>query len=285
MSVRVEATVVEQLLTLLRTYLPAETTAVNATRKAKLVSTARTSITLADPGRFVWSTTTKGASDYSTLLAPGVWAVADLVALINAEQSIAAEDERGRLVLTSPTAPAVGVESVVSFLGGTSLTEGPLTALGWDSSGQTDVRSALAGPGWAGVMDGYPQVLDPLAMQPGAFIVVVGDRTAKPVSPDIRVDQYEVTVDLTIWRAEAASLLHRNREPIHAALQAVRQVLFTDVGRYVDGQAVGILRVRETRSRVEATPLRSKDAPNRLLDLATMQLVVTIHERPSSTFS
>ncbi len=297
MSVIVESLVVDGLLKMLRQRLANEVRAVNLERKASIACPRKTPLTIASSGKSiswnVWSREEADARTRTVELDVQEYTMAALVDLINETEFAAtgvnpasivvAPDLAERLTLTAAVAPVHlpdPADSVCAFFPADGYV---IAELGLDLGGQSEVRTPLRAPTWQAVMDGYPLQLDPNALQPGGLCIIFGDVTTKPVSQDIRRDLYEVTVDLTVWRAEPDSLLHRNREPMRAALRAVRQVLFTDFGRYLEAGVDGVQRVRETRSRIAGVPLRSSDAPNALLDLAEIQFVVTVHARPSST--
>ncbi len=199
----------------------------------------------------------------------------------------ASADSADRLTITSPTAPSTTVPSAVKLRGGINATDCN-TAFGWDKGGEKVANTAIIAPASRGVLDGWPQVPDfgPTSAIGTPIVIVIGDRDSKPVTPDPRRDEYVVTLDLTVMRAEGLGLVHRNREPISAALRCVREVLLQDAGRQLGRASVGdIMFVGEKSARIAAKPFSfgNSNSPNPLFDVAVMLLEVRVFERPGAT--
>lgn len=289
MAFAIESKVIESLIDLLRRYLGVEVASLNAIRQAVIKCPVTSPITLVASSTLTWNCLTNDAGTAkSASFSAGPLAMSDIAAAINAAEdpeTPASVDSQGRLVLASINGAIVGLVSAVCIYNPNGTGTEILTKLGLDIGGHRQVCTPLQAPTWKGVMDGYPMSLDPSALRPGGMIVVLGTVDSKPVRPEVKADLYEVTINLSIWRSEPASQLHRNREPMRACLEAVRRVFGTDTGRYLERPDLGVIRVRELKSRIEPAPLRSKDvdAPHDLLDLAEITLAFTVFERPAAT--
>ena len=139
-----------------------------------------------------------------------------------------------------------------------------------------------------GIMDGWPVTPDfgPPSLIGSPLGVVIGDRSTVPVRPDVRRDEYVVTLTLTVMRLEGAGQTHRSREPIQAALRCVREVVLQDAGRQLGRAGQGdIMLVTERAARIDGRPFAfgSNESPGPLFDVAVLLLDVRVFERPGAT--
>lgn len=286
MSIYPEAIAARALRDWLLLKLPAEVSSLNATRFAVVKAPAAGPYTIPAAASLKVSVTDKAGTTTTIALTSGSRSAAQLATEINLTvASLAAADDDGRLVLTSTVAPSGTTPSVMAV--GADDT-GANAALGWDVSGEWDVRTALAAPTPKGVCDGMPLqgYFDPAACGGGRILVTIGDREAVPVQPSTRRDQYAVTLDVGVFRVEPLQQVHRTREGIQAALQCVREVLLSVSGRQLGRAGVGdIVVVLEKSCRVagRALQFRASDgnAVSPIFDAANLKLLVQVHGRPT----
>lgn len=284
MAVKAEYLAVQKLRELLLLALPARVATINLTRAAVLRTPWAGPFVIPALAVLKVSTTQIGAATTSISIASGDKTTAQLVTIINAVvPGLASVDDLDRLVLTSPTAPTAGTASIMSVAADTT---GVNAILGWSTSGDHDLRTALAAPGPKSVMDGEPLIPDADLFPEGGVVVLFDERRSTPRSQNVRDDTYVVDLDLVIFRIEPQQATHRNREPIHAALQAVRECILTDAGRYASAPpntSTAILKVIERSARIGASPIPLAKGLNALADIAELKLSVLVFERPDAT--
>ncbi len=268
--------------------LPAKVTEVNATRAATLRAPRAGPYTIPASSTLGLSVTGSDASFTAFNVTAGSRTTAQMVTEINTAMggTPASADVDDRLLITSAVTPSTTVPSAVKLRGTT--TTDCNTAFGWDKGGEKEVRTALIAPASRGVMDGWPLVLDfgPQSAIGSPICCVVGDSSSAPVRPDVRRDEYVVTLDLTVMRMEGLGLVHRNREPILQSLRCVREVLLQDAGRQLGRASVGdVMLVTEKAAKVAAKPFSfgNPKSPGPLFDVAVMVLEVRVYERPGAT--
>lgn len=284
MSLRPEALAAAALRNFLLMRLPAQVATVNATRAAVVRAPIAGPYTIPASGSLKVSLTDKAGDTTTVALTSGSRTAAQVAAEVNAAVTgIAAADDDGRLVLTSTSAPVIGTPSVMAV--GADDT-GVNEALGWDVSGEWDVRTALVAPVPKGVCDGMPLMgwFDPAACGQGRVLITIGDRETVPTGANIRRDEYDVTLDVGVFRVEPLQVVQSTREAIQAALQCVRNVLFADTGRSLgaggDGGVVVTLE-RSCRVAGRAFQFRGADgqAASPLFDAANLKLLVRVFGR------
>jgi len=213
--------------------LPASIATVNATRAAVLRAPR--------PGPYIFpanailktSSSDKAGTTNSTALVSGT--ATAVAAQFDGLAITATVDADDHLLLTT-------VNGAPSFNATTGATTDSLVAvgpdatganigLGFDVSGEFVFRTALVPPGLAGVCDGLPLGMwfDPSQMGKGRVLVTIGERSGTPKNDNPRNFEWNVTLDVNIFRAEPQQV-YDTREPIQAALQAVRAMFHTDQG-------------------------------------------------------
>lgn len=279
MGVLAEQIAASALADWLRRKLGAKVTEVNLTRAAVLKATVPGPYTLSGMGQLTFSKTSR-ESGSSVFQGGGSHSATAIAAAINGSiANFASVDSDDRLTLTGD-APSGSTPSLVALLPTSVNSYG---AFGWDAGGEHVVNVALVSPGWRGVADGWPATAD---LGPG-FWVVIGDRTSAPVQPSVRRDEYLVGLDVAILYAPRQQETHRNREPVHACLRCVREVLLTDAGRQLGRASTGdIMLVSEKSARVSGRPwqfIKKESSINPIYDVANLQLEVRVFERPSAS--
>lgn len=231
-----EATVASLLREWLLQELPASVATVNASRAASVRAPQPGPYTIPASGSLKVSITDKAGSTTSIALTAGSRTTAQLVTEINAAVAgIASADTDDHLVLTSTTAPSytastgATVDSVMAVGADDTAVN---TALGWDISGEHSICTALVPPGLAGICDGLPlgAYFDPSQIGKGRVLVTIGGREGKPKDDNPRRREWDVSLELGIFRAEPLEVVNQTREPIQAALRAVRACLHSDTG-------------------------------------------------------
>lgn len=297
MNVRAEEIAARALRDWLLLSLPAQVTAINLLRAAVIRAPYFGPYTIPAGATLALNQTPN--SDTFTAIAPlttGSRTAAQVAAEINTAMGAAVATvesvyvggvEKTRLKLTSTTPPLVGTpctNSTMQIRGGVVDTDCN-TAFGWDAGGEKVLSTALIAPGSRGVTDGLPLQPDfgPSAADQGSpIVVIIGDRSSKPVQPPVRRDEYAVTLDLSILRVEPQQQVHRSREHIHAAVQCVRQAILSD--RTLGAHLSGVMLTTETQCRIAALPFKfkdNKDSPvvSPLFDGAAMLVEVKVFEQ------
>lgn len=284
MSLRPEALAASALRDFLLLNLPAQVATVNAARAAVLKAPNAGPYTVPSGATLHISIADKAGADSDILLTSGSRTAAEIAVEVNAAVTgIAAADDDGRLVLTSTSAPVSGTPSVMAVGADTT---GANAALGWSTAGDFAITSAIVAPTPRGVCDGLPLegYFDPAASGSGRVLVTIGDREAVPTGANPRRDEYDVTLDVGVFRAEPFQLVSQTREGIQAALQCVRGVLFTDTGRYLGrGGTGGVIGTFERSCRIagRAFQFRGADgsAASPIFDAANLKLLVRVFGR------
>lgn len=232
-----EATAATALRNWLLQELPASIATVNAARAATLRAPQAGPYTIPAAAVLKVSITDKAGTTTSIALTSGSRTTAQLVTQINATvPSLASADADDHLVITSTTAPSYTASTgaiVNSVVAVGADTTGANVALGWETPGEHDIRTALVPPGLRGVCDGLPigGYFDPSQIGKGRVLVTIGARESKPKGDNPRNFEWDVMLELGIFRAEPLQVTNQTREPIQAALRAVRAVLMTDAGK------------------------------------------------------
>lgn len=290
MSTRPEALVAQVLRSWLLLQLPAKVAAVNALRAPVLTApyagpynvTAGMKLWVTVDGRDSWTpaTLTTGAARTAAQVA------ADVNALGGAFATMAGSDAEGRLVLTgtAPTAAQQLVGVGMDGGGGGAAETGSNALFGWNPGGEFEVRSPLLAPCGTGVCDGWPVVLD---CGPG-FWVIIGKRGSVPVNPgDVRRDEWLVALEMTLMNKDTNVQNSRSREAIEACVQCVREVLLTDLGRYVGRAGQGdVMKLEERQVVIPGTPWLARNEKGEelgIFDTATYALSVRVFTRPASS--
>lgn len=218
--------------------LPASIATVNAARAASLRAPQPGPYTIPAACTLKTSITDKAGTTSTTALTSGSRTTAQLVTQINTAlgATVASADTDDHLVLTSTTAPSYAASSgaIVNSVVAVGVdTTGANVALGWSSAGEAVIRTALVPPGPRGVCDGLPlgTYFDPSQIGKGRVLVTIGAREGKPKGDNPRNFEWDVALELGIFRAEPLEVTNQTREPIQAALRAVRAVLMTDSGK------------------------------------------------------
>jgi hypothetical protein len=257
--------------------LPAKVATINSERKAVLRSARVEPFVMQDAVLKVGAT--RDGAPVSFALADGTHTASELATAINAldPDFAASADADGRLVLTAGLAPSTGSPSSLVVAADTT---GANTALGWEPGGIHVTRAAIDTPTWRGIVDGDWTLVPDMD---GGFWVCVGDRTVRPwpAAPNIRRDEYQVTMVLDIIRRFGANQTpHRDREAIGACVRAVDEVLRTTAGRQLGRAANGDVMLADVgQVRIASSSFDSKRGF--LFDVAQMTLTVRIFQRAS----
>ena len=278
-NVRPSALACEALREYLLQHLPARVATLNAARAAVVKSALAGPYVIAS-GALLLGTSRPAATSVTLPTGAAVTATT-IAAAINAvpvSGVTASADTDGRLVLTAATAPTEGVASAVAV--GASAAN---SIFGWDIDGAFEVRSALLAPNWKGVLDGFPVALPDFGR---SFCVIIEDREDVPLG-GYRRDMHTVTIGLSVWATDRNAQVHRSREYIQAAVQAVREVLTSDEGRTLGQAALGAVQhVEVSRAKVRGMPFQAFDEARRPLgapaDVAAMSVSVKVFARPDA---
>jgi len=222
-TVKAELLAVEALRAYLGRTLPAKVDVLNAARAAVLVAPRAGPYTLA--GSLYLGILPTGQT---TVAVSGTLTAAQVATLINAAAPsglTASADSRGRLVLTASAAPSGSTPSAV-FVGASAENR----ALGWPAGGTSLVLGALVAPDSGGISDGQDV---PVSFTEGNFAVVLGARSTRPRSPNIRDDVHVVTMQVEVYAAEPQGSVEASHEFLAQAVRAVREVVLED--RTLDG--------------------------------------------------
>lgn len=277
-DVRPAALACEALREYLLRYLPSRVATLNAARAAVLKSSLVGPFTISSGSLLLGAT--RPASTSVTLPTGAAVTASAIATAINAAVSgiTASADTDGRLVLTADDAPTEGTASAVA-VGASSAN----TIFGWDDGGVFEVRSALTAPNYKGVMDGFPASLPDYGR---SFCVIIEDRESVPLG-GYRRDMHTVTMGLSVWAVDRNVQVHRSREYVQAAVQAVLEVLTSDDGRTLGRATQGdIEHLEVTRVRVRGMPFQAFDEAKRPLgppaDVAAMTVSVKVFARPDA---
>ena len=258
--------------------LPAKVAAINTERKA-VVRSALTEPFIIPADAVLKTGVVRDGLLISSPLTAGTRTAAEVALDIMAGDPyvIATADAFGRVVLTQEFAPSDGVPSTVVVAPDTT---GANVALGWEPGGVHVTRAAIDTPTWRSVVDGDWTLAPDMD---GGFWVCIGDRTVRPwpVAPNIRRDEYQVTMVLDIIRRFGANQTpHRDREAIGACVRAVDEVLRTTTGRQLGRAAYGDVMLADVgQVRIASSSFDSKRGF--LFDVAQMTLTVRIFQRAS----
>lgn len=279
MAIQPEAMAVDALRGYLLLNLPAKVTALNAVRKATLVSPRALTTPTPENAALRISSHVAGATDI--LIGGFGGSVSTLVNVINAELGalgLAGRlDKAGRLVIESATGVTDGDRAVVL---GEEPEPGAYAFLGFDSGGNRAVRTPLVAPTFRCVTDGWP--LMPEFQGNGVINVVIGDRTTQPWGGNVRSDQHQVDIIVTVMRATQTVALQTSREGIESSVRAIRELLNED-RRLGDPLSESgdraIMLTEEVASTVSGRPLQFDELRGHLFDTAELRLRVRVYER------
>jgi len=261
--------------------MPAKVATVNATRAAVLRAPWAGPYTVPSGGATFRIRRTADTSTLVTVTVPDATPITAtaLAALFNAAVgvTVATVDSAERLVLTSPTAPAADVPSVLVLEEASGN-----TMLGFSRGGARAQVSALIAPGFNDVMDGLPTGFDFVSRGAGTVVVIIGDRRFRPIDSNPRRNEVAVSLDVSVFRVEPISNVHRNREAIQAALACVHELVSTTDGRQL-GRVGEVIHCVANAGAVSGKPFSfgKKDSPGPLFDAAAFVLDVKVFERPS----
>ncbi len=279
-----DALAIEAFREYLLRHLPAKVAQLNALRPAVLKSALAEPFTIPVGAVLRLSASSQEAVPTSAPLTAGSVTAAQLAADITAAAvpGLTASSSDGRVVLTSDTAPAAGVPSVVVVArdGATSAaTTGANLALGWSEGGEHVELRALVAPSWRGVVDGRPLTAPDMGQ---GFWVMLGNRTTRATHPGIRRDTYQVTIQTEIWRPFSAhGAPHRSREAISSCVRAVRELINSADGRYLGRQGANDVQLADaSEANVSGDPLSLSDVPGVMFDVARLTLTCRVFQRP-----
>lgn len=283
MSVLVEQLCARALREYLLKELPAKVAEVNADRAPALKAAYAGPYTIVGTKNLQISKTGVDSGHITTgNFTAGSQSATQLAATINATSGlsgVASADTDGRLVLTgaAPSSSGNGVIAVKDSTGAAAL-------FGWSPGGEKVVHAPLVAPLYKGIADGLPTKPD---MGPG-FWLIIGKRSSVPVKQNnsgIRLDMYQVGLELGFMYREMNVQSHRSREAIQSCVRCVRELLLTTTGRQLGRASVGdIVLVEEKSCTIEGVPyaFSGKDALPGLFDRALMLLSIRVFERPAS---
>lgn len=272
--------------------LPAACVAVNSGRAAVLRTPTPGPFVIPSGAALRFSVGDKAGLTYSVALTSGSRTSTQVAAEVNAELAgIATVDTDDRLVLTSNTAPSYDanlahINSVVAV--GADST-GTNLALGWDPGGEWSITTPVVPPGPQGVADGMPVggLFNPSQLGKGRVLVTIGDRNSSPHHDNPRTFEWNVLLDVAIFRAEPQQVVHQTREGIQAALQAVRACLLTDAGKQLGRASSGdITYCYERKVRVSPWSFRAQDSSGKptpggiLFDAINATFLVRVYQSP-----
>lgn len=291
-----EALAAQRLRDWLLRQLPAACVSVNALRAATLTTPLVSPFTIPADAVLKVSLTSVRDGFTTVALTSGSRTAAQVVSEINAAlaATVATANDAGQVVLTSTTAPSFsGVTPTSSSVAVGPDTTGANLALGFDAGGEWQVTTPVLPPSPQGVADGMPSggVFMPAAIGFGRVAVTIGERTAVLKDGSLRRNEYEVTLDVAIFRVEPQQRVSQSREGIQAALRAVRACLSTDAGKQLGNVVTAdssIVRCRELGSRIAGAPFQQVQQgatqPSGLLfDAANLKLQVLVFENPPIT--
>lgn len=274
--------------------LPAACVAVNAERAAVLTSPTAGDFTI--PASASLKVSLTGTRDNFTTcsLTSGTRTAAQVVADINSAMgaTVAAANSNGQVVLTSTTAPSFsGITGTNSSVAVGPDTTGANLALGFDAGGEWQVTTPVLPPTPLGVADGFPAggFFMPAALGHGRIVVAIGERTSSLVGGNMRRAEWEVSLEVGIFRAEPQQASSQSREGIQAALRCLRSCIHTDAGKQLGRAAAGdVVRVAERSASVSPWAFRQQrqgqEAVSGLLfDAATLRLALLVFQFPPAS--
>ncbi len=265
--------------------LPAKVAEINLLRAASLKSPLAGPFTI--PAGGTLGVSTAFGSDAYTTVTPtsGVRTAAQLATDVNSAvgSAVAGADAQGRFTLTSLLPPTASTPSAAKLRG--SVTTDINALLGFNKGGQRAITTALVAPGHDDVIDGLPQLADLVNRGAGTIVIILGDKTFKPVSANVREEFHLVNMDVAVMRIEPQQQIHRNREHIYASVRCVHELLLSNSGRRLGRELAGdVFKVNPGVGKVTAKPMSfgTKDSPNPLFDTAMFNVEVKVFERPTA---
>jgi hypothetical protein len=149
---------------------------------------------------------------------------------------------------------------------------------GWDAGGEIVSSPELVAPTMRSICDGFPAFAPD--MQAGMWIII-GDREASPVGDSsLRRDIWEVRLPLHVMLPVRADAHHRSRTAIAGAVGMLEGLLLSTEGRYLGRQSTGdVIGVEVLSERIEAQPIVLEEVPHAYFDVATIDLLIRIHQR------
>jgi hypothetical protein len=221
---------------------------------------------------------------YVDLAAGGSKTAAQVVAatLINSyppEWGILEATSDNRVVLkwnSSNTAPLRLVNRLPSNVGAGGYLANAI--FGWDAGGEIVSSPELVAPTMRSICDGFPAFAPD--MQAGMWLII-GDREASPVGDSsLRRDVWEVRLPLHVMLPVRADAHHRSRTAIAGAVGMLEDLLLSTAGRYLGRQSTGdVVGVEVLSERIEAQPIVLEEVPHAYFDVATIDLLIRIHQR------
>lgn len=150
--------------------------------------------------------------------------------------------------------------------------------LGWDPGGEIAVSPPLVAPTARSICDGFPAIVPD--MHAGMWLII-GDRQASPVGDSsLRRDVWEVRLPLHVMLPVRADAMHRSREAISGAVGMLEGLLLSTSGRYLGRQSNGdVIGVEVLSERIDAQPIALEELPHAYFDVATIDLLIRIHQR------
>lgn len=149
---------------------------------------------------------------------------------------------------------------------------------GWDPGGEIVVSPELVAPTARSICDGFPAVVPD--MHAGMWLII-GDRQASPAGDSsLRRDVWEVRLPLHVMLPVRADAHHRSREAISGAVGMLEGLLLSTSGRYLGRQGSGdVIGVEVLSERIDAQPIALEELPHAYFDVATIDLLIRIHQR------
>lgn len=276
--------------------LPAACVLVNAARAASLRAPQPGPYTISANAVLNLSITDKAGTTFAVTLTSGSRTAAQLVSEINTAvgSTVASADADDHLLLTG-TAPSFSASGGDLTLTDSLVAIGPDTtganaALGFETSGQHSLRTAVTPPGPDGVLDGYPvgDIFMPSASGKGRVLVTIGLRRSQPKDRNPRTGEWNAELTVEIFRCEPKQAVHQTRDGIQAAVHAVRTCLNTDAGKQLGRARNGDI-VLALEQSVDIAPFsfQRKDTSGQkvgpLFDAATMKLGLRVFQQVQPT--
>ncbi len=272
--------------------LPASCVATNLTRAAVLRATTPGPYTVPAASSISVSQVGKNDAGTACALTTGTRTATQCAADFNlAIPGIASVDADDFLVLTSTAPPSYVVATLAATNSCVAIVPGSSNSIfGWDLGGECFITTPVTPPGPQGVADGWPLGgwLNPSQLGKGRVCVTIGGRPGALTQNNPRRSEWDVTLDVAIFRSEPQQQVHQTREGINAALIAVRAVLQTDAGKRLGRTANGdVMNCIELSTNVSPLSFRATDSEGKpqpgglLFDAVNVKYLVRVYQTPT----
>lgn len=286
-----EATAAKALRDWLLWNLPDSCVAVNLTRAAVLKATTPGPYVVPAAAELYVSLVGKNDAGVSHALTAGTRSATQLAADCNlVTPGIAGVDADDFFYLTG-SMPSFVTDTLVATNSCIAVAPGASNAIfGWDLGGECFITTPVTPPGPQGVADGWPlnRWLNPSQLGKGRVCVTIGGRPSALTKSNPRLSEYDVTLDVGIFRAEPQQQVHQTREGINAALTAVRSVLTTDEGKRLGrGRYGDVMNCIELSTNISPVSFPTLDAEGKsqpgglFFDSVAVKYLVRVYQTPT----